>query len=389
MTTPLEVGVFALAQAISIPIMTFAALNLRAVQVTDVKDLNTFGDFVSLRIVTVVVGFLAILGVILFGGYERETSAIIMLVGLNHCVLITREVFQSYMLKHERMDYVALSQITVGVLSLLSMGVVLYLTRQLALGVGAMLTCRIAILLLWDNYAVRRIYKAIREPASGPLIKFNFSRHILMALAWLALPAALMSVMTRLVTTVPQYYIEVILGTESLGYYAPLAAMPFFGLMAVTSAGSSVLPRLSRMFADRHHGFFKLSAKLALVGLVVGLAGLLVAFVGGRGLITVIFTADYADYYEVFMWLMVYGAISYCAACVGYALHATRWFWIQPVMFTLVLGIVIVGCWIWVPEHGLRGAVMAMIMGRTLQIPVAIGIIAWACAKRPAAVAHE
>lgn len=382
--SPEDVGRFALGLAISQPILIFASLNLRAVQVTDVKDENSFGDFISLRLVTVVLAMLVIAGIAVFSGYPMQTAVIIFVIGLNHSVAITREVFQSYMQKYERLDHVAISQAISGALALVALVATVVVTKSLVYGVIAMLIARLLTFATWDRYSVKAIYNAVREPGSGPLIRLNGSVKVLSVLAWMALPAALMAVMTRFVTVLPQYFVEGMLGTEMLGFYAALAALPVFGQMAVRAAGTAALPRLSRMFAERRPGFMKLTIKLALVGAAIGVVGVLIAVFGGKPLVTALYTAEYAQYQEAFIWLMVYGGVSYCAACIGYALHATRWFWIQPAMFVVILTLVAFFCWLWVPTHGLSGAAMAMIVGRVAQIPIAIGVIIWACARRPA-----
>lgn len=384
LTSPEEVGQFALGWAIATPISTMAAFNLRMVQVTDFKDENTFGDFVSLRILSVGLAILAILGVALSSGYPTDTVLVLLIVGLNQCVGISREVFHSFMQKHERMDYMAISQVLAGILSLVALGVVVSLTGSLVLGLSAMLGARLITFLAWDVYGVRSIYAVIRQPGSGPMIRLNWSMSILGKLAWLAFPAALMSVMARFVTVIPQYFIEGMLGTRMLGFYAALAALPLFGQMAVRAAGSAALPRLSRMYANGDRGFSKLTAKLGLVGLVIGLTGIAIAMWGGKPLISALFTPEYAAYESLFVWLMVYGAVSYTAAGIGYSLHATRWFWIQPAIFVVVLSLIVMMCWLWIPMYGLDGAAMAMVVGRLAQISLATGVILWACAKRPA-----
>ena len=90
---------------------------------------------------------------------------------------------------------------------------------------------------------MRKVHRTVREPGSGPLIRLNWSKPVLVALAWLAFPAALMSVMTRFVTVAPQYFIDGMLGTEMLGYYAPMAVIPLYGQIAVQAVGSAALPR--------------------------------------------------------------------------------------------------------------------------------------------------
>lgn len=387
LTNPEEVGRFALALAITTPITVLASLNLRPVQVSDINDRNTFGEFLSLRIITVVSAVVVITGVAALSGYPRQTAMVIAVVGFNQCVTITREVFQSFMQKHERLDQVAVSQIIAGVLSLAALGVAVYATGSLLVGVSAMFGARVASFLLWDQFSVRSIYAKVRGPGSGPLFRLAWSKRVLGSLALLALPAALMSVMTRLVTVLPQYLIEGVLGTEALGFFAALATLPVFGQMVVSAAGSAALPRMSRAFAQRRRGYVRVGLRLVAVGLAAGLFGVLIAVIGGKPLITALFTPEYAQYQDLFVWLMVYGAVSYTAACIGYGLLATRWFWAQPAMFVVVLAVVGVLCWLWVPEHGLIGAAMAMTAARVVQIPIAVALILVAYRIRPVAPA--
>ena len=76
---------------------------------------------------------------------------IILVVGLNHCLLITREVFQSYMQKYERLDFVAVSQVFAGVVSLVALGLTVYFTGELLYGVIAMLFARLLVFSTWGQ----------------------------------------------------------------------------------------------------------------------------------------------------------------------------------------------------------------------------------------------
>src|SRR3954470_19584942 len=59
---PEAVGAFALALAVTAPLATLGALNLRIIHVTDVRGDYTFADYLSLRLVAavVVVGAIAV-----------------------------------------------------------------------------------------------------------------------------------------------------------------------------------------------------------------------------------------------------------------------------------------------------------------------------------------
>jgi len=378
LTTPEDVGRFALALAISTPVVTLAALNLRAVQVTDAQGQNTFGQFLALRLFTVLFAILTILAIAVVSGYPLETALIIVLVGLSQCTAITREVFQSFMQKHERMDKVAVSQIIAGALSLVALAHLLWATGSLLAAVAAMTGSRVFTLLSWDIHVVRRMAGAM----AGDLFRFDWNLGRLSKLAWLALPAGIMSVLTRLVEVVPQYFIEAQLGTEMLGFFAAIAALPMAGRMIVNASGMATLPRLSRLFAQRNHRFTHLTLKLIAVSTALGIAGLAATLIFGQWLLTVIFTAEYAAYQRLFVWLMLYGGVAYIAGAIGYSLHATRWFWSLPALYTAVAGTCVIGCLLLVPRFGIEGAAFAMIFARATQIPLSLCIVTWAYRRR-------
>src|ERR1700682_441370 len=81
--TPAMVGELALGLAISAPIFLFATLRLRTIQGTDAGGEYITGDYLSLRAVTTLFALLVLLGIVLFGPYNRETQLVILGVGVS------------------------------------------------------------------------------------------------------------------------------------------------------------------------------------------------------------------------------------------------------------------------------------------------------------------
>ena len=68
----------------------------------------------------------------------------------------------------------------------------------------------------------------------------------------------------------------------------------------------AALPRLSSHYAAGHLPSFRgLLAKLLAIGGVLGTAGIVVAVLGGRALVTLVYSPEYAQHTEVFVTLMV------------------------------------------------------------------------------------
>lgn len=379
LTSPHDVGLFALALAICTPVTVFASLNLRPLQVGDAEDRFDLADFLALRSVGVVVSLAVIAGIAAASGYDLHTSLLIVVVGAAQAVMSLREVFNSYMQKHERMWAVAVSQVLAGVGGLAGLWIVVGQGGSLMGGVATMAAARALGLVFWDVPVAGRLSRRLGVEAA---LRPRWRQRILLKLLWLAMPLAAMASLTSLVSVVPRYIIEKDLGTTALGFFAAIAALPIAGRLVIQAAGVTTLPRLSRYYLDGRPAFTRLLARLTAVCLALGVLGLILAVFAGPWLLEVMFTPDYADYHVLFIWLMVYGTIAYIGGGLGYGLNATRQFWVQPLLFSAVVLVVLAGSWVLVPQMGLIGAALAMTAGRTLQVVVVIGLLWWAVRRR-------
>jgi O-antigen/teichoic acid export membrane protein len=80
--TPEMVGKFALGLALTAPVVMFSNLQLRAVIATDARRDFYFRDYLSLRYISTALALFVIVGIALFGGYQKETKAVIIFIGL-------------------------------------------------------------------------------------------------------------------------------------------------------------------------------------------------------------------------------------------------------------------------------------------------------------------
>ena len=72
------VGQFALALAVTGPVIMFFNLELRAVQATDAQGQYRFHDYLSLRLIMCFVAMAVIVGIGMVGNYEHEAMAVIL-----------------------------------------------------------------------------------------------------------------------------------------------------------------------------------------------------------------------------------------------------------------------------------------------------------------------
>jgi O-antigen/teichoic acid export membrane protein len=138
--------------------------------------------------------------------------------------------------------------------------------------------------------------------------------------------------------------------------------------MFIQALGQAVSPRLARHFADGDvKGFKALLRKMILVNLVIGLAGLLLVFLGGEKILTLIYTREYAVYSTLFVVLMISATLSGIASALGYAMTAARQFNLQVPLFVTVLISTGLISFLMIPRYALYGAAIALIASALIQ----------------------
>src|SRR5581483_9662297 len=110
-------------------VFLFAGLQTRGLQATDARREFAFGDYLGLRLLTTA---LALLGIAVIGavalarGYAPGTAAVIFLLAIAKAADSVSDVCYGLLQQHERMDWIALSLVIRGVLSLAVLAVLVY-----------------------------------------------------------------------------------------------------------------------------------------------------------------------------------------------------------------------------------------------------------------------
>lgn len=383
--TPEMVGQFALGLAVTAPVIMLTNLQLRAVQATDAKREYAFGDYLALRLIMTTLALLIIAGIALIAGYRRETAFVILAVGLAKAFESISDVFYGLLQQRELMDRIAASMIIKGVLSLGGLGLIFFVTRSvLWAAVGLALSWGL-VLLVYDTHNGAFVLKVSPEGTSGTP-RPRWDARTLGKLAWLSLPLGVVMMLISLNTNIPRYFVERYWGERELGIFAAMAYLIVAGNTVVFALGQSASPRLAKYYAEGEKAAFQaLLLKLVGIGALLGLLGVLVALVAGREILTLLYTPEYGEHADVFVWVMVAAGAGYLASFLGYGMTAARYFNPQLPLFALVAGASALMCWLLVPDNGLRGASMALIVAALVQMVSSSGVVAYAvrvCCRR-------
>lgn len=389
--SPEMVGQFTLGLAVNAPIIMFTNLQLRGVQATDARHEYLFEDYLGLRLISTGFGLLIILGIILPLGYSWETSLVILVVGLAKAVESISDVFYGLIQQHEQMDRISISMMIKGPLSLLFLGIGVYFTHSVLWGAVGLLVAWAIVLVSYDipsgafmlnSFFETRQSEVSRKSNLAAVLRPRWHLDKLRKLILLALPLGFVMLLISLNTNIPRYFIERYLGERELGFFAAISYLMVATGMVVGALGQSASPRLARYYAEGNSIAFRtLLLKMVGIGLLMGVAGVLLVLVAGQEILTFLYRAEYAKYTDILVLTMVTTAIGDVASFLGYGMTSARYFRIQMPLFAMATGISAMACFWLIPIMGLRGAAIALIIAATLQTIFSLGVIIYALHK--------
>jgi O-antigen/teichoic acid export membrane protein len=363
--SPKIVGQFALGIAVAAPVFMFTNLQLRAVQATDSCSEFEFADYFTLRCLATVIGFAAIIILILALHFDRVASVSVLLVAAAKAVESLSDVVAGLLQRIERLDQVAMCLMFKGIVSLIAFGGLFWRFRNLP---AALLAMGLTWLLVFITYELRLAQQALSKHAA--LFRFNVS--VLKQLIALSLPLGFVMTLGSLYTNIPRYVLEHYMGPRELGIFASLAYLGTSAGIVITALGQSATARLSRMFAERQFdAFTSLIRKFVLFGILLGVIGVPLGSLVGRQLISILYRSEYANYIDVFLVMIATTSVFSVASFLGYGVISARSFK-MPVLIVgaSVAGTAVFSLWL-IPKFGLMGATLALLSASAVQ---AIGL---------------
>lgn len=353
------VGQFSICLAIVTPIMTLTNLQLRVVQATDTQNQYMFRDLMGLRLLTIVVSVLLALIAVFAFGYDSETAMVLGFVLLAKAVESASDVSHGVFQKHENMRALAISKIIKGTIAIPVFAAILQTSGSLVWAAFGWMVSWLISLFIYD------LPKTKRYEAVFPRIRWKECLRVVK----ICLPLGIVFMLTSLNTNIPRFFIERSVGVEQLGLFTAVSYLLVAGSTVVSALGQAATFRLAKSLDDKEFGhFYRLTYKLMGLGLAMGLLGIAAAAVAGKTILTLLYTAEYAQYSTVFLIVTVAGLIDYVAVFGGYGLSATKKFGVQPYLGLIWTAAVIVSCFFLVPAYGVEGAAYSLVVSSFVRL---------------------
>jgi O-antigen/teichoic acid export membrane protein len=378
--SPEIVGQFTLGLAVTAPVLMFTNLHLRTLQATDAKGEYLFSDYLGLRLIMTGLALLIITAITLISRYRWETSLVILLIGLAKAFESISDVFHGLFQQHERMDRIAVSLMIKGSLSLLLLGIGLYISNSALWGVLGLVLAWAVVLVGYDIRNGDLILKQMLKVKDIALrVQPRWYLKTLGKLVQSSLPLGFVMMLISLNGNIPRYFIEKYLGERELGIFAAIAYLMVAGSMVALALGESANPKLAKYYASGNtKAFYKLLLKLLGIGALLSGMAILIAVISGKQILTILYNIEYAQYSDLLAWLMVAAGISYICTFLNCGMMAARYFHIQIPLFTLVATTSTIGCLWLLPSMGLKGAAIALLLSAVVQMTTSSGVIIYA-----------
>jgi len=394
LSSPKTVGVYALALALTSPVFLFTNLSLRSVFVTDVRGKYDFSDYFKLRLLTNGIAAIVLIAILIVGNYDAVTIFVVAMMTIARIGDSISDIVYGLRQTQNRIPRIAVSRSIQGGLQIFVLIGIMLITKNIIAAVAAMACASVLITLVYDLQG-RNLTVPMRElndgssdgPSDGPSKAgpdYTTSTHTpagktstyagaigtpriywpsLFSLAKMSLPLGIVACLDVLVLTLPRYYIEHIYGTAALGYFSAVAYLMVIGGTVISALADAVRPTLARHFITAPKSFIVLLIKLLVAAGAVGLAGILVAIVGGRSLLTILYRPDYATHVDLLVWVMVAAFVWYLSTFCTTAIVAARSFRVLVLLLSATAISVAVACHVLVPHYGLIGAGWALCAG--------------------------
>jgi O-antigen/teichoic acid export membrane protein len=346
---PTYVGQFALAQAITAPLIIFSQMQLRQLQVTDVKGEAAFADYFGVRLVATTIALTVIL-VIAVAGYERESALVIAVIGIAKAFESLSDIAHGRLQRQERMELIAFSLMLKGVGSLVVLSLLLWLTRDLVWAVVGLAAVWGTLFVLYDLRAQSKV-----APAGEPI--WLWRPQVAKSLVRTALPLAATSGLISISGNIPRYFLDGMYGKEAVAIFSVAAApLVLVGLLG-TALNQATLPRAATYFqTGQFAAFRRLAVWLTVVLVLAGAAFVAVFVLFGEQLISILFTPEYRSAVPLMVIMAAGVAVSGLAAWGSTILSAGRKFNLQLLNVVVMVALQVPVCYVLIRWYGVVGA---------------------------------
>lgn len=371
---PEMLGGYALAAALTTPIMALFDMQLRSILVTDSRHVFEYETYMKLRLMACAAAISVMLLIALVTVEDPLLNATIMIMTAGRAINCVLDLHYGDLQRTNRLDVVSISLIAQGTLSLLGAILGLLLFDSLVIVVLAVSLANLGVLLA---VLLRRRSETIpdhekgKANSAGPTADFGAA-----ALLRIAAPMGLVLFMVTLNSSVPQLIGGHFLGQYDLGLFAAGWYIVMATSLFSTALGQSISLHLARWHqAGEFRRFRRMVWQASVPGPLLGIIGAVMASKAGDFLLTTLYSSEFGGTATLLATLALTAGVGFTVSILGYAMTSARSFRLQ---IPLLIGTVVVNLllsWSLVPLWGILGLGFALFGTNLFQMAGSIIIL--------------
>lgn len=351
-------GVLTLATTVTGSLIGISLYGMRSFQVSDINEKYSDRTYKISRIITSALALLVCTVFVILNGYSFYFCLCIIVYMCFKISESASDVYQGILQKAMRMDYIGISFILKGVITLALFILAVVITNDLLAGIVVLCLSSTAIIFSYD---ARKAKKFTHHPSQLGLFAS------VKALLWECLPVAAFALTFNTISLIPRYFLEAQLGVEALGFYGTIA-LP---VVIVQVSASFVFSPLITPFAQKLNegdinGFKTLLGKVVLFIVALSAVALLGFGLIGDWFLVLLFGPTIEPYTYLLMPLVVCTilvALSWFLSTLLVVLRRLKALLAASVASFVV---VISGSIYFISTFGLNGASFILILGLTI-----------------------
>jgi len=321
--TKAEVGEYLFALAFVTPINLGFDLQLRTLYVTESNSQVLFPDYYFFRLVTNGISILITLSAILI--YKSNYFLIVLVVaGIKALETHIELLYGVYQTKY-KMDFVAKSKIIRTICSITAIGITVFLTNNLIYALWSYFIVWWVLLIFYERKNVVKLGFLKRDD-----FKIKINKENIKYLVINTSPLIFAILIDKYYANFPRLAIEKFLGLDELAIFGSLLYFKALAGQVISAIGQATAPNLSSFFKKGMLAQFKkMTVKLIFSGFLVGLIGVVLVYFFGDWLLKIVYSAEFANYKNVLILILIGASISFSYIFIGTALTCMRKQWIK------------------------------------------------------------
>jgi O-antigen/teichoic acid export membrane protein len=376
---PTGVGLFAMASAISAPLIVLSQMSMRQVLIADVGKRFSFRDYLTARWTLSTVAVAATIVVAVIIGYRGSALMTVAAFATGRAFESISDIFYGRSQAHGGLGRVALYTGVRGVVTLLATGGVMLATHSMVASAFAFAAASVICQMM-----VRVVEGRLFTDEGST--RARLSRALLLHSAPLAISLFLIS----LTAYAPRLTLQHFGGERLVGQASTVEYFLSLGLLGVAALGqASSSPIANAYHSGDRAAFVRLVTIIALAAAAMGVGIVLAAYLIGRQAILALYGPSFTEAASAATAIIAGGAFSYLASMLGFALSATGRYDRMIGWSVAVLAVTIAGSYTMVGIFGLTGLGYALAASGLVNILGYLLLLRQACRRMPTGAAED